>query len=323
MQYDLNVSNPALTKTILSSQLPPSHLKLGVDDKIYFLSSQGAFLSQGNSYLARINSPETAGPGCMVQDSVTSLAYPNSSTSGLTLGLPNEVVIAANTEQALENRVVLDTGICTESGFPGTTLDATSDFNAYSWDDQSTGTTRYVSQAGIYWVTYQTVCGRRTDTFKINLEIMPLSILLDNLVLSANNHYDTYQWYLDGQLLPGATDSMFSIQDTGMYSLKVTMLLGCADSAIYHVTDVTGIDEAGHIDKGMIVYPNPVRSVLNVGIKTRSELQLSDMTGRLLKRTTGKQLYVNDLEEGLYLLKVYDAQSGRLIDTRKLVKVKN
>lgn len=66
---------------------------------------------------------------------------------------------------------------------------------------------------------------------------------------------DTYQWYMDGEPLPGATERWLVPEEAGAYSVEVTSALGCtALSAPYIATSAKGTaDRSG----GLSAYPNP------------------------------------------------------------------
>lgn len=319
VQYDLNNN---YERTILGESAGTLQVKLAVNGKIYFLSAVNFGGGPGSSYLGRINQPNNAGTACLFQDSVTNLAFANAGASNLFVSLPNEVVTVAPVSEGsgLTNRLMLDTGFCVSGTFPAITLNAFPVFTGYVWDNGATGPSRTVSQAGTYWVNYNTACGRRTDTFKINAHSLPdLQIQYNAPVLSANNTYSSYQWYKNGQVINGAVNASYTTTDTGWYSLTVTDSNGCSDSAYYQVKAPTGIGKYGQ-RSDIMVFPNPVKDVLYVQADVPLKLRLINAAGFILTEEQANKLSVTQYASGIYFLQIRDAKTGRLLKVHKFIK---
>ena len=75
----------------------------------------------------------------------------------------------------------------------------------------------------------------------------------------------------------------------------------------------------------MSVYPNPARDVLNIDIKTGKlndyELNLFDLTGRLLKKETleSPTLNVSDVQTGLYILMIRNKNDNRTAQQKLMI----
>lgn len=316
-QYDLNNN---FAQTVLGNAQGITQVKLAVDGKVYFISQINSFSIMGNTYLWRVNQPNLTGIACQFQDSVTALAFTNSLTTGLTLNLPNDVVVPGG-ESGVSNRLILDTGFCLPEPFPDIALNAFAGFTGYVWDNGTSVLSRTVNQGGTYWVTYLTVCGRRTDTFKINNGLPGmLQIQYNAPVLSAGNNYSSYQWYKNGAMINGATSPTLSATDTGWYSLKVMSAQGCTDSAAYHLTKgATGIDELDPA-AAIIIYPNPAKDIVHIKTDLSLWLRLSDAEGRILEEKKDNEISIARYASGVYLLQIREAQSGRLIKVHKMIK---
>lgn len=88
------------------------------------------------------------------------------------------------------------------------------------------------------------------------------------------------------------------------------------------VTDVSGIEEGKSTETGILIYPNPVRDVINISsdIEVVTAATLFDISGRILKAESGniEQINVSDLPKGFYILKT-TTQSGKQ-STHKIKK---
>ncbi len=110
---------------------------------------------------------------------------------------------------------------------------------SFVWSDNSTSQNLTVTSGGTYTVTVTDANGCISST-SINVTVNPpppavispagpVLICSNNpatLSASTGPGY-TYQWYLDGNPIAGATNSTYDASVTGMYSVRVTDALGC------------------------------------------------------------------------------------------------
>lgn len=122
------------------------------------------------------------------------------------------------------------------------------------------------------------------------------------------------QWYLNGNIIAGATNATYTATAQGSYTLKVTAdnCVSVASSA--QVLVITGdlVNYPTSSDK-LLVYPNPVKSKLTVrldGFEVKQPVQLSiyDVMGRVVERFTGAggedvTLEVGHYATGKYILR--------------------
>ncbi|RQO31713.1 hypothetical protein DBR32_07140 [Taibaiella sp. KBW10] len=321
IQYDLIDR----VRTVLGKAQSITQVKLGVNGKVYFISEIGSFMGvpSDTSYLGCINKPNVFGLGCQFESRVPSLFFPNSGTTGLQLNLPNEVVMAkpaGSVEPALANRIILDTLFCAAEPFAAFNLHAYPVFTNYMWDNGTTGTSRPVTHGGTYWVRYNTICGPRTDTFKVRTNNIPnLQLQYNAPVLSTLGTYNSYQWYKGGQIIAAATGPSLTVSSTGWYSLKVGGGNGCSDSAAYYVGSVTSIEDtknAARID----IFPNPVQDLVKVQADRPITLRLIDAKGRIITIEKGNSLSLGSYASGLYFIQVIEAKSGRILKVQQVTK---
>jgi hypothetical protein len=118
------------------------------------------------------------------------------------------------------------------------------------------------------------------------------------------------QWYLGGNLIPGATNATYNMTQTGIYQVVVSTPNGCTAAASINVT-VLGIDELNSV--GISVYPNPVSNRLNIlfteGSKNDVKVKLMQVTGATVfesrKESTSQiSIETGKLATGTYLLEI-------------------
>lgn len=323
IQYDLHNNN---NRTVIGSTHGVTKFKLAQDDKIYFRSVMGALGLPDYDFLGCINQPDQPGIACMFEEAVPSLGYLVTLNTGLGMSLPAEIVTAGHTggqDTGPNGRLIFDTLICAVEVAPrlSLALNAYSQFSNYRWDDGTSGITRMVDAGGTYWVRYDTRCGSRTDTFRVNVHIMPaVEILYDNGLLTSVNTYDNYQWYRSGQPIAGATAATFRPADTGWYTLVAIEHNGCTASGSFHVTDNgTGI---GTLPQGtaISIYPNPARDYIHISSDVPVTAALLSADGRLISETENNIFPVAMLSDGIYFIRVSAKDDGTLLGVYKFVR---
>jgi hypothetical protein len=126
----------------------------------------------------------------------------------------------------------------------------------------------------------------------------------------------TYQWYLNGSIIPGASQQQYIFGPTGTYVVTAGDSLGCtASSAPFNVT-VTGIAQATDAP-GIHLYPNPATGSMNLDIYQKYSsavlITIYDITGVSLRKNeyelngSGRQTFGIDLSHfpaGIYFCEV-------------------
>ena len=166
------------------------------------------------------------------------------------------------------------------------------------------------AQIGVIWTTAGTydleaVVFNHLDALSIptSVEVMVnevpvVSIANDNGVLEASGNYPQYQWYLDGQIIPGADQQQLVPTSYGEYTVEATNEFGC--SSVSEALLAVGIVEA-------------------IGSNAKiATIKAYDATGRLLGTFGDRhQLEMQQWLGGqLLFVRYYDAEQN-LIGTEK------
>lgn len=139
--------------------------------------------------------------------------------------------------------------------------------------------------------------------------------------LNAGSGFTTYQWYLNGNIISGATDSIYTFTQNGLYSVTVTNTIGCNYTYSYTVTN-TGIASEKDL-AGVSFFPNPVTNHLTINNSNKKELtiKLFDAAGKLILEekiiSDTYNIATNNVDKGMYFLEI---QSGTDISRAKIVK---
>jgi hypothetical protein len=146
-------------------------------------------------------------------------------------------------------------------------------------------------------------------------------------VLSTTNAL-SYQWYLNGVAIAGATSQFYTVTQNGFYQVMITDANGCTSMSQPFNYNSTSIGE--NIFSGKVnVYPNPSGGLYLIDVSgTEAKeliLKVQDALGRevyseKVKTDNGvykKELSLSSFRSGIYFLYIQADKSGCAI---KLVK---
>ncbi len=222
-----------------------------------------------------------------------------------------------------------DTAFC--QGGSVTLQSATADTGlSYQWKDDngiiSNATAHFlqITQSGHYYVVAGSLhAGNCMDSSGIaTVTVHPLpepTIGWDGSELHTESYYSTYQWYIDGQMVPGATDSVWRAVK-GSYVVEVTDSNGCSSMSdpfrVTH-TGIADVRAAGQVK----LYPNPVgEGVLYVNAPFPVHVILSSMDGRvLMQKEQPHTVDMSCLPRGMYLIRITDT-NGYSVSNEKIIK---
>jgi hypothetical protein len=300
------------TKAVIQPSIVSSNLISirSYRDSIYIMNP--ATLS-----LDRINKPNLAGAACDYQNSAISFA----GTNMMGTSLPTEVVYAAGPDTVRSR--ILDTLICGSwgNGIKLRPADQTIEDN-YTWSNGSTDSTTEIMTAGTYWVKYGNSCHYRVDTFVLTGSDLDPIITVNVFELSTTIPYNTYQWYLNGVLIPGATNSTYTVTENGAYTVAVSDGTCTDTSAVYNVTNVLGIEDVSYWASRINIYPNPTQDIVFINAPVAVNVQLTGIEGRAIRTIkNAKQISVGDLAAGIYLMRITD-KDGTILKVEKIIREK-
>lgn len=324
-QFDLSSNDPTL---IPGTKLSVGHtgfsqMKLAPNGKIYFLNDIPDPLPNQdytNQALGCIAEPNLPGAACQYMAQVMTFPDQAVTYSGLPygVGLPNVVPILQQETDVVAHTITVCSGANAILN-----VDSASGWD-YVWNDGLTSAERIVNATGTYWVQYRTPpCVQHTDTFYVNLLDLAPQITINGFDLGTTQAYDSYQWYLNGDIIAGATSSTYTVMENGDYTVVVGDLVsGCSDTSdVYTVTNV-GVSEMAQLARQVNCYPNPTSDILYVKSPISVDLVLSTIEGRIVKQeASASQISLAGLNEGTYWLRIMD-KDGLLIKVEKITKMK-
>lgn len=132
----------------------------------------------------------------------------------------------------------------------------------------------------------------------------------------------TYQWYLDGNPITGATSSTYISTANGVYTVVITDANGCTASSAGLTYSIAGITVNNAVIGSAIVIPNPNDGnfVLNIELQQSSDLDvyIHNSIGELVYtkhmegafKSSSINFNLNDLSTGAYTLTVSNGKGA-------------
>jgi len=197
-------------------------------------------------------------------------------------------------------------------------LSAPSGYQSYTWNDGSTTQNLFVDSAGTYTcvVTDQNGCSPSSASNAIVVNIFngtpPVASYSGNTLSSTPAI--SYQWYLNGQIILGATSQTYQATTSGVYYVITTDANGCVNKSNTLEFTFTGLNEMGL--ESILIYPNPSENQVTVEVRfnapTDYRIDLTDMLGKQVilpeifeNKVEAKIAYdLSELATGVYFIKI-------------------
>jgi hypothetical protein len=183
------------------------------------------------------------------------------------------------------------------------------------------------TQSGSYTVTLGGAGSGTSSPVNVTVNSLPaVPVVTRTGNVLSTGAYTTYQWYRNGTLISGATQSSYTVTQTGGYSVRVTNSGGCADtSAALQVNSLaTSVAQLNAENNVVSIYPNPAYHTSYISTSTElnnAEISVYGIDGKLVYHsavgTWNKDQQIPlTLGTGFYVVKV---QSGAYQQIDKLI----
>lgn len=205
-------------------------------------------------------------------------------------------------------------------------LTAFTGLSSYLWSTSETSSIIEVTSDGWYWVdmTDANNCTGRDSVF-VNFLAAPFPVISVNGIDLCTTPYQSYQWFLNGTAVPGATSQCFTPTTSGNFTVTVSSPNGCQGES--QVLAFVGVDD-DLASQDFTLYPNPARDAVNVRLSQPllepGMIMIYDMAGRIVQRIEFEML---DSETALDLSRVADGAyfveivSGEFRGRKKLIRI--
>lgn len=198
-------------------------------------------------------------------------------------------------------------------------LDAGVGFSSYLWTSGSTNQSITVTQTGDYGVTVideNNCIDSSLLATPIHVEVWnpdPITFQQGDSVLVTNGPFTQYQWYLNGNPVPGATGPVHYPTVSGNYTLQVWDENGCSGTAPNIEFTFTGIADGQQLyDVRIHPNPNSGQFIAEIDLGTRRDvtLELTDLLGKKVMQpefvrsvsSVRRSFDIDHLGNGIYFL---------------------
>ncbi len=160
-----------------------------------------------------------------------------------------------------------------------------------------------------YWVIKLLDCG-----------IIDSTITVDGTTLTSNAEGYTYQWINcddDNTPIDGATDQSYSPEINGNYAVIIS------DGPCEIISDCYSIVSVGlsnnEFENILKIYPNPTTGILYIDYDKPLTVKIISLLGEVVFEYNQNEISLEDLSDGMYLIKAYD-KDLTLIGTNRIIK---
>ncbi|MDB5282794.1 MAG: hypothetical protein JWO06_1869, partial [Bacteroidota bacterium] len=185
-------------------------------------------------------------------------------------------------------------------------------FASYSWNNGAGTQCIYARIAGNYYasVTDANGCKAESNHLALNVNpVPPVSISVNGDTLTCYTP-GTYQWYLSGNPISGATSPVYIAPQQGLYTILVTSSNGC--SALSSPVAIGSVDIVPVSGNTIFeVYPNPTSNQLTVQLSSdvhSVQIEMFDALGQRVSQTLTDgpktEINVSEFATGIYFIKI-------------------
>lgn len=255
------------------------HIKLAISDVADMALDSGVFLS-GNSFVQACTDQSRDGE-CLICEIMGHVTYTENCGT----------LLLSNTSQ-----INIETTGCRYEIGSDIELPSCDGNIEYTFDEPGLYEIKLVYEVGDFYSTFTI-----GDVYVSNTPPAQPVITQNGATLIVSNVESeaSYQWYLNGSPIAGATGSEHNATESGAY--YVTSINGCLSTSTIFNAIVSGVTNGD--SQQMKVYPNPAEGLFTIQLAAGTEnIGIHDLTGKLVysANTRGKNLEMITLAPGVY-----------------------
>ena len=228
-------------------------------------------------------------------------------------------IVTVNPSPVVSTAIIGDTTLC--QGDTVLLIANATNGVSYQWEKNNTnvsGATNdslLVTTSGNYQVVVNNTFNCKDTSSLTNVVVNPLPsvpvISQNGNTLNTTNTATSYQWYLNGNVINGATANSYTPTQNGTYSVVVANAQGCENSSANFVVSTLAL-ENGNTINDILVYPNPAQTELFISTQNHAQMianiSLIDIAGKAVYQIATNQaqtkIALGNLAEGVYLLHI-------------------
>jgi hypothetical protein len=229
--------------------------------------------------------------------------------------------------EALEEPSVLITTNNTTIDCKGQALLQANPSNGYAYQWQMNGfaipgatNSTYTATIGSYYTVIASngACTSTSAPITITVSGAPVTIIQWNgTQLYTPSIFASYQWYVNGVLIPGATQQFYTPTGNGVYYCRVGNANNCFSlSPNYNLLTLSVSNLAS---PRLQLYPNPTTGLVSLDNFTDGVLYVYNAMGQLVLQQSNPTIDLSKQANGMYLIRAYNS-AQELIGIGRVVK---
>jgi large repetitive protein len=136
---------------------------------------------------------------------------------------------------------------------------------------------------------------------------------------STGSGYVSYQWYVDGLPISGATSATTTATENGTYYVEVSDSNGCVSNSDVYILTNLAVANINSAATSVSIFPNPASDRVYIHATVKVKAVVTTVDGKEVAKFAGDTADVSGLPSGLYMILVYD-ENDKLIKVQKLIK---
>ena len=152
------------------------------------------------------------------------------------------------------------------------------------------------------------------------LNYISISLDSNNALLTCNQLFQHYQWFLNGNIITGAISQTLTPLQNGLYSVEGTDSIGCSVTSSQFNYVYVGNSEFEN-SNSFIVFPNPSNDHITISTFINSTMEILNIEGQIILQqqiVQGKtNIDISDFSSGVYIIR---ARTEKGITTKKFIK---
>ncbi|MCX7727902.1 MAG: T9SS type A sorting domain-containing protein [Bacteroidia bacterium] len=198
----------------------------------------------------------------------------------------------------------------------GTYIYANTNASSVSWNTGANTSSVYVNPTITTVYSYTAANGQCQSTANVTVNVAPTppqpTVSVSGGTLTCSPSAASYQWYLNGSPITGATSQTYLATQNGYYSVWISNTAGCQSSSSSVYVTVTGVQNFTS-SYGIKITPNPATNFIEINSSEKQSLlvKINDLTGKELyvstfdfKQSDKYQIDISKFESGIYLIEI-------------------
>ena len=194
--------------------------------------------------------------------------------------------------------------------------------NSYTWSNgQNTASIAVMpTMTTTYTVTVTDANGcTNTDNVIITVNSVTIPTITQQVDTLTASSASSYQWFLDGNIIVGATGQTLVVTQNGDYTVQVVDINGC--TTLSNIFTVISVSTSTSFIERIKIYPNPFRDYLIIE-NGQGQAKIYNTVGQLIQQfqilNKEYQLMTKELAVGQYILQITRENGG--IITKRFIK---